>query len=81
MQPDPSVPVSTGRQHKERFMGKPDPTNPSTKPQDDKKQSGTDPIGEHQNPGQQGQGRDPSKGQGRQKSGGDQQKQDPQRKA
>ena len=24
-------------------MGKPDPTNPSTKPQDDKKQSGTDP--------------------------------------
>ena len=65
-------------------MGKPDPTNPSTKPQDDKKQSGTDPIGKHQNPPQQGQGRDPSKDQGRQKSGGDQQKQggkDPQRKA
>jgi hypothetical protein len=54
-------------------MGKPDPTNPSTEPQDDKKQSGTDPIVKHQNPGQQGQGRDPSKDQGRQKSGGDQQ--------
>ena len=25
-------------------MGKPDPANPSSKPQDDKKQSGTDPI-------------------------------------
>jgi hypothetical protein len=60
------------------------PTNPSTKPQDDKKQSGTDPLGKHQNRGQQGQGRDPSKDQSRQKSGGDQQKQggkDPQRKA
>ena len=56
-------------------MGKPDPTNPSTKPQDDKKQSGTDPIGKHQYPGQQGQGRDPSKDQGRQKSSDDQQKQ------
>jgi hypothetical protein len=51
-------------------MGKPDSTNPSTKPQDDKKQSGTDPIGKHQNPGQHGQGRDPSKDQGRQKSSG-----------
>ena len=49
-------------------MGKPDPTNPSTKPQDDKKQSGSDPLGKHQNPGQQGQGRDPSKDQGRQKA-------------
>jgi hypothetical protein len=56
-------------------MGKPDPTNPSTKPQDDKKQSGTDPFGKYQNPPQQGQGRDPSKDQGRQKSGGDQPKQ------
>ena len=27
------------------FMGKSDPTNPSTKPEDDKKQSGTDPVG------------------------------------
>jgi len=83
MQPDPLVLVSIGRQHKECFMGKPDPTNPSTKPQDDKKQSGSDPLGKHQNPGQQGQGRDPSKDQGRQNSSGDQQKQgvkDPQRK-
>jgi hypothetical protein len=69
---------------RECFMGKPDSTNPSTKPQDDKKQSGTDPIGKTQNPPQQGQGRDPSKDQGHQKSSGDQPKQggqDPQRKA
>jgi hypothetical protein len=37
-------------------MGNPDPNNPNTKPQDDKKQSGSDPLGKRSNPSQQGEG-------------------------
>ena len=42
-------------------MGNRNPTNPTPKPQEDKKKSGSDPIGKHPDPNQQGQGRDPMK--------------------
>ena len=42
-------------------MGNPNPTNPNSKPQDAKKRSGSDPIGNRPDPDQQGQGRDPMK--------------------
>jgi hypothetical protein len=57
-------------------MGNPDPNNPNTKPQDDKKQSGSDPLGKRSNPSQQGEGRDPMKDPNRQSDRqGDQRKQ------
>jgi len=57
-------------------MGNPNPTNPNTKPQDDKKQSGSDPSANRSNPAQKGEGRDPMKDSGRQHGEqGDQKKQ------
>ena len=47
-------------------MGNPDQTTPGSKPQDDNKKSGTDPLGKHPDRDQQGQGRDPMKDQNRQ---------------
>ena len=57
-------------------MGNPDTKNPRPKPQDHKKQSGTDPMEKRPNPDQQGQGRDPMKDPDRQRGGqADQRKQ------
>ena len=57
-------------------MGNPNPNNPKPKPQGDKQQSGSDPLGKHLNPEQQGQGRDPLKDPNRQSGEqGDQRKQ------
>ena len=49
-------------------MANPNQNNPNPKPQDDKKQSGRDPLGKVQEPGQ-GQGRDPIKEPNRQRGG------------
>jgi len=50
------------------IMGNTNPTNPTNKPhQDDKKQSGSDPLGNRPNPNQQGEGRDPMKDPNRQR--------------
>ena len=49
-------------------MANPNQKNPNTKPQDDKKQSGRDPLGKAQEPGQ-GQGHDPMKDPNRQRGG------------
>jgi hypothetical protein len=60
---------------REVSMANPNPNSPNPKPQDDKKQSGRDPLGKVQEPGQ-GQGRDPIKGPKRQRGGeADQRKQ------
>jgi hypothetical protein len=42
-------------------MGDPNPNNPGSKRHEDNKKSGTDPLGKHHDPKQQGQGRDPMK--------------------